>query len=56
MELFAHFYVVELFVHLYVELKRKAHRYRGQIGGGQRWGMGVGEMDKGVKKSTDFQQ
>lgn len=45
---------MELLVHLYMELKqnktKQAHRYKGQIGGGPRWGMRVGEMDEGVKE------
>lgn len=36
-------------------LKRQFHRYRIQIDGCQRWGLGMGEIDEGGQKITKFQ-
>lgn len=48
-----------IWFHLYVKSKRQtkqqARRYREQIGGGQRWGVGLGRKGRRCSKGTDFQ-
>ena len=36
-------------------LKKQFHRYRKQIDGCQRWGLGMGEIDEDGQKITKFQ-